>query len=333
MLSCSTVHRFEWPPLHNPAHLPCVRFRSRQRGRTIGRMINAHPDPHGPRVFDVLSHCHASLERCATLGDELLLALWSNRDSTPSYHAPGHHTLSVYLAGGFGTYLAGRPSRRGSPGRVCLMPAENDFHWIVEGPLRFLHLYVSERAWADRVVRLLDAEPRAVTLDEKVYVEDPELARWAVTAAGSPWDAPDARLAVNSASHSALDHLVLAAARPLHRSAALRPRGGLSGAARRRVVDWIEAHLQEQLTLSQLASQAALSEFHFARMFRVSMGVTPHVWVAMRRFARACEWLAGTDLPLDQVAAACGFAHASHLVRRFRSELGITPLQFRRLRR
>lgn len=295
-------------------------------------MEKRRSDSPGPRVFDVLSHCHASLERSATLGDDLLLALWSNRDSTPSYHAPGHHTVSVYLAGGFGTYLAGRPSQRGSPGRVCLMPAENDFHWIVEGSLRFLHLYVSDRAWADRVVRLLDAEPRAVTLDEKVYVEDPLLARWAAMAAGSPWDAPDARLAVNSASHAALDHLVLAAARPLHRSAALRPRGGLAASARRRVVEWIEAHLHEDLTLADLAAQAALSEFHFARMFRVSMGVTPHTWLAQRRFARACECLEQTDLPMEQVAAACGFAHASHLNRRFREALGITPLQFRTLR-
>lgn len=288
------------------------------------------PETTGQRVFDVLSHCRASLERSVALGDDLLLAQWSNRDSEPSYHAPGHHTISVYLEGGFGTYLEGRPSQRGSPGRVCLMPAENDFHWIVEGSLRFLHLYVSERAWADRVVRLLDAEPRAVTLDEKVYVEDPTLVRWATTAAGNPWDSPDDRLAVNSASHAVLDHLVLSAARPLHRGIAQRLRGGLSAQARRRVIEWIEAHLHEDLTLAQLAAQTALSEFHFARMFRVSMGVTPHAWVGMRRLARACDCLTKTDLPLEQVAAACGFSHASHLVRRFRAELGMTPLQFRR---
>ena len=288
-------------------------------------------DSSGQSVFDVLSHCHASLERSVMLGDDLLLAQWSNRDSTPSYHAPGHHTVSVYLAGGFGTYLAGRPGLHGSPGRVCLMPAENDFRWIVEGSLRFLHLYVSPRAWADRVVRLLDAEPRAVTLDEKVYVEDPALARWAATAAGFSWDSVDARLAVNAASHSVLDHLVLAAARPSQRSASLRPRGGLSAMARRRVIEWIEAHLHEDFTLADLATQAALSEFHFARMFRVSMGVTPHVWVAQRRLSRACDYLRQTDQTLEQIASACGFAHASHLVRRFRGELGITPLQFRML--
>ncbi len=211
------------------------------------------------------------------------------------------------------------------------MPAEGEFPWVVEGSLRFLHLYVSSRAWADRVVRLLDAEPRAITLDERIFSEDAELARWAAMLAGCLWESHDARLAIESASHAALDHLVLAAARPLHRSAALRPRGGLSATARRRVVEWIEAHLHEDFTLAHLAAQAALSEFHFARMFRVSMGVTPHVWVAQRRFARACECLKQTRLSLEQIAAACGFAHASHLSRRMRDELGVTPLQFRRM--
>lgn len=294
-------------------------------------MDKSHSDSAGQSVFEVLSHCHARLERSCALGDGLQLAQWSNKDATPSYHAPGHHTVSVYLAGGFGTYLAGRPESRGSPGRVCLMPAEGEFPWIVEGSLRFLHLYVSSRAWADRVVRLLDAEPRAVTLDERIFSEDAELARWAAMLAGCQWESHDARLAIDSASHAALDHLVLAAARPLHRNAAMRPRGGLSATARRRVVEWIEAHLHEDFTLADLAAQAALSEFHFARMFRVSMGVTPHAWVAQRRFARACECLKQTRLPLERIAAACGFAHASHLNRRLREELGVTPLQYRRM--
>ena len=102
--------------------------------------------------------------------------------------------------------------------------------------------------------------------------------------------------------------------------------------ARRRVVDWIEAHLSEHFTLADLAAQAALSEFHFARMFRVSMGVTPHTWVAQRRFARACSLLSrrtSEQLPLERVAADCGYANASHLSRRFRDELGTTPARFR----
>lgn len=291
-------------------------------------------DRTGRCVYDVLSTSRARLERACELGDGLRLAQWHNHDDSPSYAAPGHHTISVYLAGGFGTYLAEQPDLRGSPGRICLLPAEHESHWIVEGELRFLHLYVSDIAWADRVVRLIDGEPRAVTLDERIFAQDAGLVQWARLLANLAWESADSRLRINSASHAMLDRLVLAAARPALRQLAQRPRGGLSAQARHRVIDWIEAHLHDSFTLADLASQAALSEFHFARMFRISMRVTPHAWVAQRRFARACELLskrASDSASLEQVAVACGYAHASHLSRRFREEWGITPAQYRRL--
>ncbi len=295
-------------------------------------METALPDSTGRSVYDVLSASRAMLERSCALGDGLRLAQWHNHDDSPRYAEPGHHTVSVYLAGGFGTYAAHRPELRGSPGRICILPAEHESRWIVEGDLRFLHLYVSDLAWAERVVRLIDAEPRAVTLEERILEEDAHLAQWARLLADEHWASADSLLLMNSASHAALDRLVLAAARPAHRNAALRSRGGLSAMARRRVVDWIEAHLSEHFTLADLAAQAALSEFHFARMFRVSMGVTPHAWVAQRRFARACSLLSrrtSEQLPLERVAADCGYANASHLSRRFRDELGTTPARFR----
>ena len=101
---------------------------------------------NGASVFEVLGASRARLERMCALGAGLRLAQWYNRDDAPSYSAPGHHTLSVYLAGGFGTYTAEHPERRGSPGRVCILPAEHESQWIVEGELRFLHLYVSDLA-------------------------------------------------------------------------------------------------------------------------------------------------------------------------------------------
>lgn len=294
--------------------------------------MSSLPDSNGRSIYEVLSASHAQLERSCALGDDLRIAQWYNHDDAPRYAEPGHHTISVYLAGGFGTYPTIRPDLRGSPGRICILPAEHESRWIVEGDLRFLHLYVSNIAWAERVVRLIDAEPRAVTLGERILEEDTNLAHWASQLANEQWVSAESRLLMNSASHAVLDHLVLAAARPLQRSAALRPRGGLSAVARRRVVDWIETHLAESFTLAELAEQAALSEFHFARMFRVSMGITPHAWVAQRRFARACALLSprSTDFySLDHIASACGYASASHLNRRFREELGITPTRFR----
>lgn len=286
-------------------------------------------------VFDVLSHSRARLERHAELGDALRLAQWHNRDDRTSYSRPGHHTLSVYLQGGFDTHLVGRPGQvttGGAPGRYCILPAEHESQWQIEGGLRFVHLYLSDRAWADRVVRLLDAEPRAFTLEQRIFGQDETLAAWANQVAALDWRDDDARLRAHALSHAALDHLVLQAARPRARQAAERVSGGLSSSARRRVLEQIEAQLadSEALSLGRLAALAHLSEFHFARMFRVSLGCSVHGWITQRRLARAQALLSGSDLPLGHVATACGFASASHLNRHLRRALGATPQQVRR---
>jgi AraC family transcriptional regulator len=124
---------------------------------------------------------------------------------------------------------------------------------------------------------------------------------------------------------------VLQAARPRQRQRAERAAGGLSGAARRRVLEVVDAHLDSaDLSLPRLAAEAHLSEFHFARMFRVSMGCTVHDWVAARRLDRARALLRETALPLADIAAACGYAGASHLSRHVKAATGATPGQLRR---
>ena len=74
-------------------------------------------------VFDVLSHSRARLHRRATLGDGLAVAQWSNSFDATRYQ-PGHHTLSLYLRGGHGTYREDAPTERGAPGKLCLMRSE-----------------------------------------------------------------------------------------------------------------------------------------------------------------------------------------------------------------
>lgn len=293
------------------------------------------PEDSSTQVFSVLSQSRAQLERSAELGDALRLAQWRNEADQTSYRQPGHHTLSVYLQGGHDTLRRGHPQDQGAPGRYCLLPAEHESEWQIRGPLRFLHLYVSDLAWADRVVRLLDAEPRAITLEERIFGEDRLLSDWAVRIAGLAWqDEATARLQAHQLSHAALDHLVLQAARPRVAQAAQRSRGGLSGPMRRRVLDFVEQHLAEgpaQLGLGHLAALVNLSEFHFARMFRLSMGCSVHAWISQRRLARAEALLQHGSLPLAQIAADCGFASASHLSHRFKASLGISPALLRRL--
>src|SRR5262249_37398943 len=90
-------------------------------------------------------------------------------------------------------------------------------------------------------------------------------------------------------------------------------RGGLPPRALRRVREFIETHLEETISIEALAAAAGLSTYHFARAFKQSEGVTPHGYLVQRRVKRAQELLAGTDLPLSEIAVAGGLAQQKHL--------------------
>jgi AraC family transcriptional regulator len=95
------------------------------------------------------------------------------------------------------------------------------------------------------------------------------------------------------------------------------------------VREFIEAHLEENISLQVLAAIVGLSMCHFARAFKQSEGVTPHDYVLRCRVKRAQELLADTDLPLSEIAIAVGFADQSHCARRFREHVGLTPSRYR----
>jgi AraC family transcriptional regulator len=105
-------------------------------------------------------------------------------------------------------------------------------------------------------------------------------------------------------------------------------RGGLSPHILRRIDEWIEAHLDEAIRLSDFAALAALSPFHLHRMFRASRGIPLHAWITERRIDRAKSLLRGTD-PVLEVALACGFSSQSHFTRTFKSGTGTTPAAWR----
>jgi AraC family transcriptional regulator len=104
---------------------------------------------------------------------------------------------------------------------------------------------------------------------------------------------------------------------------------GLSPERLRRVRDYVEAHLDEDLSLTILADIACLSAYHFSRSFKQATGVGLHHYVMQRRLERAKTLLRRTNQPLALIAQEAGFADQSHLTTIFRREIGVTPGEFR----
>lgn len=106
--------------------------------------------------------------------------------------------------------------------------------------------------------------------------------------------------------------------------------GGLGASRRRRVVDYIEAHLVEDLSLGDLAAEAGLSPHHFGKAFKASLGQSPWRYVNERRILRAKEMLREGDRSITEIAHDLGFASHSHFTDVFHKITGTTPSRFRR---
>jgi AraC family transcriptional regulator len=116
-----------------------------------------------------------------------------------------------------------------------------------------------------------------------------------------------------------------------HSHQSVRHLGGLSPTQLKRVTDYINDHLDRDLSLEELAAIAQLSAYHFCRSFKRSTGLTPHQYVIRQRVERAKQLLKDSKLGIAEVAVACGFTHQSHLNRHFKRLTGVTPKNFSQL--
>jgi AraC family transcriptional regulator len=103
----------------------------------------------------------------------------------------------------------------------------------------------------------------------------------------------------------------------------------LEHARMRRVLDYIDQHLERDMTVTDLAQVAHLSEFHFARVFATTMGMPPQRYVSQQRLTAAKKMIAAGKLPLSEIAFRSGFSSQASFTRAFRRATSMTPGEFR----
>lgn len=106
---------------------------------------------------------------------------------------------------------------------------------------------------------------------------------------------------------------------------------GLAPWQERRAKAFLMQNLASDVSLADAARECTLSRSHFSKAFKQSTGQTPHAWVVGQRIEAAQRLLGQPDLPIVEIAAACGFADQSHLTRVFSAYTGMSPARWRRL--
>lgn len=261
-------------------------------------------------------------------------------------YAIGMHTHSFYeinvVLGGTGRHYVENHSCPVSRGCVFVIPPGIRHGYWQERELDVFHLLIS-RAFFERYGEelralpgypiLFDIEPRLriefeesmfLTLnDEQMAGLDPYLRELTALQEESYGGRDILRNAAAMGLVGRLCALTSAADRP--RPQAHRP----EAAALLDVMEFMQRHLGDRLTVDELAGRCHMSRSTFLRHFRRLCRRSPMEYLAECRVRQAREWLSATDRPAADIALACGFYDSAHFTRVFQRETGMTPRQYR----
>lgn len=259
---------------------------------------------------------------------------WPGIDLTAQAHSPWagpvpalrDHLITAFLR-------PGRVRRRiGGPwqddviehGDISFMPRATATDWDWAESLHNVHLHIGEHYLARIAGQMFGRDDVAIDLVDRLKVRDPLISSALLALADEARDGGQAeQLYVDAIATQLCIHLLRRYAR---RPVTLSAKPASFGADQaRRVLDHIEGNLAQPLSIADLAQVARISPYHFARQFRLRIGLAPHVYVTARRLEHARLLIARNELPLKQVAAACGFCDQAHMSRHFRRAFGITP--------
>jgi AraC family transcriptional regulator len=228
------------------------------------------------------------------------------------------------------THWSGRHHHgRSLPGNLMLMAAGQDSVWNCSAAMDELHVFVHPS-----VVEEVAAEigvPRFELIDG-IGLVDPtlaEMARQILAEIERP--GIGTRIFAESMARSLALHLLR------HHSTAASseapPRIEITVRQLRAATDYIECHLEEDLTLERIAAATAMSPFRFARAFKKKTGQSPRQYVIARRIELAKELLRAGDFEIAEIANRVGLSTQSHFTSVFRKLCGTTPKRFRDLHR
>lgn len=272
---------------------------------------------------ELRSHPAGDIEAIQPGQVEVTIALAGDRDAVVSRKAAGVRQQTPVL-----------------PGQIWISPVglvEDDIR--ITRPLsRILHIYLPTEPSPELSEAFGGRSFRADSLRYLAGVRDDLIQQIGVTLlAEMAQESAGGRLLAESLAHTLTVRLLQAyaggSAVPANAANAMSTRWRLDDARLRRAIEFMVAHLESDIGLADIAAAAHLSPFHFSRMFKSAMGVPPHRYLGRLRLEAAREMLAEGKLPLAEIAIACCFSTQANFTRAFRQFSGMTPGQYRALRR
>jgi AraC-like DNA-binding protein len=250
-------------------------------------------------------------------GLEVMTARWVRHSFTPHMHE--FYAVSLNY-GGRGAFDCRRELRDAAPGTCNLIaPGEvHTGHATSENGWAYRNLYL-EAHIMKTLLQSLDWQKPLEVRFKFPLAKDPILAKRLAMVFASLTESnsllQNESLLLSVVARLATDHLVA--------GGFLRDPGREHSAVRR-IMDWLDAHCEQNVSIHSLASAVGLSPYYLVRAFHKQVGLPPHKYQTMVRVQRARKLL-GAGAAISEVAYRTGFCDQSHLNRCFRKTLGITP--------
>jgi AraC family transcriptional regulator len=215
------------------------------------------------------------------------------------------------------------------PGSVFIFPRGCDHTNIrISGGLHRFVVAEVDRASLERLLPG-DVRPSDELLTAQLNIDDPHIA----ALMGNMLSEAMAGCPSGSLYGESLSMALAAYVAARYSVKALRPETvehGFSRSQLQTVIDYIHAHLSDDLSLLELAGAVNLSPRHFSRLFRKTFGTTPYRYVIDERIDQVKTLLATKRLSILEIVEALGFADQSHLTNVFRKATGVTPRRYQR---
>jgi AraC family transcriptional regulator len=216
------------------------------------------------------------------------------------------------------------------PRRICLTPGEVIAQWRHNGHPEILQVYLRQSIYEVAVAEMYACDISAAAMVPRFAITDPLLEQLAIAIAGSLREGTaEDGLYIDTLAQMMAAHLAR------HHSARSKPPcmpapRKISSWRMRRLIEYIEENLGDDLSLERMAVEVGISPLYLARAFKIAVGQSPHRYVLERRLERAKELLRGTDTPIVEVALTVGFSSQSHLSNWFLRQVGVSPAVYRR---
>ncbi|MDA9543613.1 MULTISPECIES: AraC family transcriptional regulator [unclassified Bradyrhizobium] len=214
------------------------------------------------------------------------------------------------------------------PGDISLLTRSQASHWHWTEQIDVSHVYLSDTVVSRVAADVLERPIAAVRLHDILRTQSPIVTEAVeVISREAGGNGIGGALYVDALSTQLVVNLLrnFASVQFVDKSG----RGELPPAIRKRIVDYIEARIDQALSLEELAEVASMGVWTFGKRFRASFQTSPHQYVLDRRLEKAQQMLALGRLPVKAIASECGFADQAHLTRVMRARLGRTPAALR----